>query len=435
MNKAIIIVVGLSVILGILFWRFGSNIYKPSDQPQQINLTYWSVNEDEGVIKAAVEEYQKQNPKVTITVVKQSPTNYRTRVQTQIRQGSGPDIFRIHNSWLPMLKTDLSSAPQDILPAAEYQSAFYPILKSSFVSDNQIFGSSYEVNGLALFVNEELLSAVGSNVPKTWQEFISAAVKTTVKDQSGQIYTAGAAMGTTSNVDFWPDIVGLLLVQQPGVNFNNLASAQVAEVLRFYTGFVIDPTRKTWDITMPSSTEAFIQGRLAFYFTPSYKASEITQLNPNLKFKVVPVPQLPGSQIAWGSFWGEGVSVRSKHQKEAWKFVKFLTSEDGQLLLASQSKQARPYAFAYSRVELAPEIINDPILGAYIAQGPFYKSWYLASQTMDNGLNDEMIKVWGDGINAILNGQDVNMVLTGIGEESSKIYNKYMSVLITPSVR
>src|SRR5207253_354190 len=123
-----------------------------------------------------------------------------------------------------------------------------------------------------------------------------------------EITTAGAAMGLTSNVDNWSDIIGLLLLQQ-GVNPEDPGTPAVAEVIRFFTGFVTDPTRKTWDLKMHPSTQSFAENRLAFLLAPSWRALELRQANPTLNFKVVPVPQLPGrTAIGWASFWGDGVS-------------------------------------------------------------------------------------------------------------------------------
>src|SRR3989344_3918085 len=313
MKKVIIIVLSLAIILGFLFWRFGPSISFFKSKPQgPITLTYWGLWEDDNLIKPLITQYQQQNPNINVSYVRQSSINYRTRVQTQIREGVGPDIFRIHNSWLAMFETDLAPAPADIYSLVDYQSIFYPVAVDSFVKNNQIYAAAMEVDGMALFYNEEILNGVGGKVPKNWQEFIDNATKMTVKDAAG-IKTAGAALGATGNVDHWSDILGLLLLQQPGVDLNNVATEKTAEVLSFYTGFVTDPKRKTWDVNLPSSTQMFASGRLGFYFAPSWRAHELRAINPSLKFKVIPVPQLSGKTTGWATFWGEAVSAKSKN--------------------------------------------------------------------------------------------------------------------------
>lgn len=434
MKKIIIIVLALAIVLGFIFWRFGPSIslFQTKKDTGPITLTYWGLWEEDNLIKPVIAQYQKQNPNVLINYERKSSLNYRTRVQTQIREGVGPDIFRIHNSWLPLFAQDLSPAPADVFTLSDYKNTFYPVAQQSFVKENQIFAAPIEIDGLALFYNEEMLSAIGGKPPANWQEFIDAATKMTVRDAAG-IKTAGAALGTASNVDHWSDILGLLLLQQPGADFSNVATPQVAEVIRFYTGFVTDPKRKSWDVNLPSSTQMFAEGRLGFYFAPSWRAHELRVGSPNLKFKTAPVPQLANKTVAWASFWGEAVSVKAKFPAEAWKFVKYLTSSEVEKLLFQQASQIRLFGEPYSRMDLAGELSADPLVGAFVQQGPNYKFWYLSSNTYDGGINDEMIKYFEDGINATLAGTDPQVALQTVDRGVKQVLDKYTKPAPTPT--
>lgn len=426
-KKIIIIVLSLAIVLGFIVWKFGPNITSLFNKPAPagpITLTYWGLWEDNNLIKPILAEYQKLHPNIIINYERKSSVNYRTRVQTQIREGVGPDVFRIHNSWLPMLTSELAPAPADVFTSADFKNMFYPVAADSFIRSGQIYGAPMEVDGLALFYNEDMLNAIGGKPPKNWQEFIDLATKMTVKDATG-IKTSGAAMGTAGNVDHWSDILGLLMLQQPGVDFNNVASPEVGEIVKFYTGFVTDPKKKTWDVNLPKSTDMFAEGRLGFYFAPSWRAHELRVANPNLKFKVTSVPQLSGKTVGWASFWGETVSAKSKNIKEAWNFVKYLTSVETEKLAYQQASQIRLFGEPYSRVDLQGELAADPIVGAFVTQGPAYKFWYLESNTFDSGINDEMIKYWEDGINAVLAGSDSGTALQTVAKGVKQVMDKY----------
>lgn len=435
-KKIIIAVLALVVVIGFTFWRFGPNLFKSNTPQGPVTLTYWGLWEDDSLIKPLIESYQSQNPNVKINYVKQSSVNYRTRIQTQIRNRVGPDVFRIHNSWIDMFQGDLSPAPAEAFSQPEYQSIFYPIAFNSFIKNGQILAAPMEIDGLALFVNNDILAAANVTVPKTWQEFIDSATKMTVRDQYGQIKTAGAAVGNVANVDHWSDILGLLMMQQPKIDFNNLSTPAAAEVFRFYTGFITNPNMKTWDALMPSSTQAFYSGRLAYYFAPSWKAFDLRQANPNLKFKVVPVPQLPPNpNVAWASFWAEAVSSHSQHKLEAWKFIKFLTSKEAEKLAYKTASSVRLFGEPYSRLDLAAEIVNDPVVGAFVAQAPYYKSWYLNSNTYDSGINEEMSKYFEDGINATLQGQDPQVALQTVNKGVQDTLTKYTKPAVATGQR
>jgi len=434
MKKIIIIALSLAIVLGFLFWKFGPNIFQKSGPAGPVELTYWGLWEEENLIKPLILQFESQNPNIKVNYVRQSSINYKSRVQTQVREGTGPDVFRIHNSWIPMFEADLYPAPSDIFTLDEFGKTFYPVAKDSLVKNSQILAAPMEIDGLALYYNEDILQGVGGQAPKSWQEFINTAVKMTVRDQSGQIQTAGAALGTAGNVDHFSDILGLLILQQPGATLENPASPQVAEILRFYTGFVTDPRKKTWDVNLPKSTDMFASGRLGFYFAPSWRAHELRVTNPNLKFKITPVPQLTASKpVAWASFWVEGVAKTSKHPKEAWQFVKFLTSSEAEKLFYQEASKIRLFGEPYSRVDLAGELVNDPIAGAFVSQGPYYKSWYLSSNTMDGGINDETIKYFEDAINSTLAGGDPQGALQTVQSGVKQVLEKYTKPVPVPT--
>lgn len=436
MKKIVFLVLALSFVVGFLYWKFGpslANLHLPGfNQKEEVSLTFWGLWEEKELMDPVILEYQKQNPQITINYERKSSVNYRTRAQTQIREGQGPDILMIHNTWLPMFKNTLAPAPADVFTQAEYKATFYPVAEQSFIDNGKIYAAPMQIDGLALYYNEEILNGLGGKVPENWQEFIDLATKMTVKDQSG-IKTAGAAMGTAANVDNFSDILGLLLFQQPGVNIENPASPQAAEVLRFYTSFILDPRKKTWDVNLPSSTQMFTEGRLGLYLAPSWRAHEIRQANPNLKFKIAPVPQLVGRDISWASFWGFAVPSNSKNIKEAWQFIKFLTSQQAEKLAYQEAAKIRLFGQPYSRIDLANELKDDPLVGAFVSQGPIYKSWFLSSRTFDNGINDEMIKYWEDGVNATLQGQDPQAALQTVAKGVQQVLDKYVRAAPAPT--
>ncbi len=419
MKKIIFAVVAISVLLGVLFWRFSDLLQqKEKVEETDVTLTYWGLGEEENTFRPIIGNYQLLSPKVKVSFIKQSLLNYRTRLQTQLQAGQGPDIFIIHSSWLPMFSGDLSAAPEDVVKMDDYSKTFYPLAKEALTKEGKIYAFPKEIDGLALLYNEDILKAAGVVPPATWQEFLDVSRRVTVKNTAGQIQTAGAAMGTTSNVDYWPEIIGMLFMQQPDGNLAVPATRSGSEVLQFYTGFVTDPRNKTWDVILPPSSQMFATGKLALYFAPAGKAVSLKRDNPNLNFKVAPVPQLPGGKISYGGFWAVAVSSRSKNQKKAWEFVKYLAFPD--------VLQAKNNFLPYPRQDMASLQVADPILGAYVTQAPYYKSWYLNSEARDAGINDEMIKLFEGAVNSALQGGNPEVPLLSIQPGVKQILDKYL---------
>lgn len=437
MKNLIVIVIVLAIILGVVFWRYGDSIMnslnKPNPEDQKVNLVMWGLMDDEATLRSLITSYETENPNVKITYTKESILNYRPRTQTQIRAGQGPDIFMIHSSWVPMFTGDLAAAPESIFPVNNFASDYYPIAKDNLVVGNRIYGLPINVDGLALYYNEDLLKFAGVTPPVTWQQFLDAARKLTVKNDKGQIQTAGAAMGTATNVDNWPEILGLLFLQQPNTTLDNPGNKGGGDVLRFYTSFVTDPQNKTWDVNLPSSTQMFSDGKLAFYFGQVSRANEIQAANTNLKFKVVPVPQLPGGEANWGGFWTYSVAIKPNFS-EAWKFLQYLSSPQSLQVLYQQKTQNQVVGDAFPRRDMSELLTNDPVLGAYTKEAPTMKGWYLNSNASDAGINDDIIALYKAAVDGVLRGSDPEATLKGMDLKIKEIINKYTNPA-TPTLK
>lgn len=425
----IVILVLTGLILG------GCTLISPPGT-KKVTIKYWGLWEPENVLGPIIAEYQKQNPSITIQYSKQSPRDYREKLQNALVQGTGPDVFRLHNSWLPMFGNDLSALPKNVMDAKTFESTFYPVAKSDLKIGNEYYAIPLEIDTLALFYNTDLFRSAGVDSPRVgwdWTDFQNTATRLTNKTKDGRILIAGAAMGRTSNVDHWPEIIALMMLQT-GVDLKNPSNpekmANAEQALSYFTNFTKD-TGKTWDDTLPNSTEAFIQGKLAMYFAPSWRTFDIKAGNPDLKFKTIPVPELEGGNITYASYWVEGVSKKSKVQKEAWDFLKFLSLKETEMKLYNEERKIRDFGEPYSRVDLGTTLKDDPLVGPFINMAPSAKSWYLASFTNDGdtGINSKINKYFENAINSVVkNEKEPKDALVTLSKGINQILSAYKLV-------
>ncbi len=416
----IIILIVALIVLGVVGFKVVGQLLTRN---QPTVLTYWGLWENEQVLTSLIAKYKQTHPNVEISYSKQSPKQYRERLQAAIERGDGPDIFRFHASWLPMLKNDLAAAGATGYQAAEFQTTFYPVAAKDLIVSGKVYGVPLMIEGLGLYYNEDLLRAGGILPPTTWEEFRAAALALTVRNEAGEIVTSGAALGTTNNVEHYSDIVGLMMLQN-GADATKPTSKEAQDSLSFYHLFAEEPNR-VWNETLDNSITAFASGRVAFIFAPSWQVFTIRDINPNLKFQVIPVPQLPGTTVTWASYWVEGVASKSKQTDAAWEFLKFLSSRESMVSLYTEQAKLRPFGEPYSRVDLAQTIINDPYVGAYIKQAQTAQSFFLASRTFDNGINDRMIKYLEDAINSLGKGVSVAAALETASQGFTQVLNSF----------
>lgn len=402
-------VVLLIVAAVFIFIRFGLPLIKGNDSSKQsgqeavgkggkkIELVYWGLWEPKAVLETIINDYQQAHSGTTINYVQQSPKDYRERLQSALAAGEGPDLFRFHNTWVPMLASELDIAPKNLINLEEY----FPVVSKDLTMGTEIVGVPLMFDGLGLYYNPQLFNAAGKTVPTTWEELRRTAIDMTVYDSVGKIQTAGIALGTTNNVDNFSDILGLMLLQN-GANPANPNDELAQDTLKFYTVFAT--TDKVWDESLPASTYAFATGKVAMILAPSWRAFEVAEINPTFKFQIAEVPQLPGDPVSWASYWVEGVAKNSSNTKAAWDFLSYMSSDEVLKKLYTTTGNQRLFGEPYAKVLLAQTLENDPLVGAFAKQGKNAKSWYLASRTFDNGLNDRVIKYYEDAVNKVING-------------------------------
>lgn len=419
-KKILTIMAGLVIvlILGVLALKI-----LPGLKFGKVTLTYWGLWETEQVMQPVIADFEKSHSNIKINYLKQSPKQYRERLSSSLARGEGPDLFRIHNTWLPMFSQDLAAVPSKTVGALNLSQNFYPSALRDLTKGNQYYGIPLEVDGLGLYVNEDLFKQAGLVYPKTWEELRTTAIKLTVKDSAGNLLISGVAMGKVNNVEHWSDILGLMMLQN-GVDLSNPTGNLAEDALVYYTLFSRPPDN-TWDENQDNSILAFAQGKAAMIFAPSWEAFEIKKINPDVNFKILAVPQLPGVNLSWSSFWAEGVWQKSKNQKEAFEFLQYLASKETMAKLYAEEAKIRLFGEPYARMDLGKNILNDSYAGAYVSQASNSQSFYLSSRTFDNGINDKIIKYFEDALNSLDKGVSPKAALETAGLGIQQVLSTY----------
>lgn len=432
--KMVLIIIAVLLILsasGYAIWKYllSGNLLSGNGG----EITWWGLWEDESTVLPLIEEYQAKNPKVTIKYVKQSKEDYRDRVSNLLAKGEGPDIFTIHNSWVPMFSGKLDTLPSSVMTQEEYSKIFYPVIVSDMTTSQGIVGIPLGYDALTLYVNDDMFSAMGGNNPVTWDDFRSLALSLTARDETKNIVVSGVAMGNTANTDHWQEIVGLMMLQN-GVNLRKPTEnvKLASDALAFYTLFA--DKDKIYNDRLPNSTRVFAEGKAALYFGPSWRAFEIQQINPNLRFHTIPVPQLPKANpddpdLTYATYWSMSVSQKSLNKKTAWDFLKFMSEKESLQKMYSNASKTRAFGEPYPRVDMADLLKDHPILGSLVTLAPKAKSWFLVSSTFDGptGMNTQISDYYLDVVNLAKG--------SGVGKEKLTVVEKGVAQVISSNTQ
>lgn len=259
------------------------------DRAKPISLVVWNLWDDESSWKDMIASYEasvaadQTRAPIKIVYYKKllaGNENYEDDFKEALSQGNGPDIITLNNSWLPRYKNKIYPLDQGAKTAQSYQRKFVDTVSYDFLEENKIYAVPLSLDSLALYYNMDMLNAAGIfDPPRTWDEFNEAVRKLTVRDDSGNIKRAGAAIGTDKNINRSSDILSLLMLQSGSsivsspdsknirsTNFNSLIGGSNSgdlkrsigtTALQFYTDFA-NPVKTvyTWNPLMDYSIDA-----------------------------------------------------------------------------------------------------------------------------------------------------------------------------------
>ncbi len=380
-----------------------------------ITLVYWRVYDDQDAFQDIITKYKALHPFITIEYHKLRYDEYENALVNALAEDRGPDIFSLPNTAIAKYQTKLAPMPDTITMA-------YPVvqgtvqktvvtemrttnsltlkgLKDNFVdvvshdvilNDGKIYGLPLSVDTLALYYNKDLLNNAGISQPPTYwnKEFIQDIKKLTLQDPKKGIVISGIALGGSSNINRFSDILSVLMMQNGADMMENgqiLFSVPPAfakntdynpglEALRFYSEFA-DPTKESysWGNNLANSLDMFISGNLAMMLSYSYDLPTIKARAPKLNFSIAPLPQIEGNpptNVNFANYWIEVVSKKSQHINEAWDFIQF----------ATQQEQAKSYLDKTKRPTALRSLVdgqkNNNEIGVFAGEVLTAKSWY-----------------------------------------------------------
>lgn len=454
MNKKLFILSLLSIFL--LTSGFGCKLVdqKTQEAMKPITLNYWRVYDSQDAFDEIIANYRKLHPFVTINYRKLRYSEYENELLNALAEDRGPDIFSIHNTWVKKYQNKIVTLPATITMA-------YPVtkgtikkevvpelrtakslslndIKNNFVDtvyydvvretvnaetkeiENKVYGLPLSVDTLAMYYNKDLFNSAGVAQPSAYwsTEFQQTVKKLTAQDARGEIVQAGTALGGSTNIERYSDILSVLMMQNGSVMMNDAGRVEFnmipstvkdrsynpgLEALRFYTDFA-NPAKEVycWNKTLDSSLNLFAQGKLAVMFGYAYHLPMIKAQAPKLNFAIAKLPQIEGNPpINFANYWVETVSSKSKYSNEAWDFIQF----------ATKAEQAKTYLAKIKKPTALRALVNEQIddldVGVFANQVLTARSWYRGDDSA------AMEKIFAEMIDsAVLTPDEIDKIIT-----------------------
>ncbi len=282
------------------------------------------------VIDESMTYFREQGTNPRFSYVEYSEEGFEQTLLVAIANGTGPDAIIFPSNMFYTQASRLATIPNESVSAKNFAETYIDA-GQTFAVQGGIKGFPLVTDPMVMYWNRDIFSSVGLlNPPKTWAEVGQMTSKIVRKTDNGVITRAFVALGEYNNVDYAKRIL-FTLMSQVGVKltyyspqFGGYTSGLInsadggeeksRSVLTYYTEFA-NPVKAsyTWNRSLINSREAFLSGDLAVYFGPGSELEYIRSRNPNLNFRVAPMPQENQSaKSVHGKTYAVGALVTSK---------------------------------------------------------------------------------------------------------------------------
>lgn len=375
-----------------------------------VTINYWTVFDDVAELKKRATEYKAKYPNVTVNIKQVRYEEFDRLFINALADDVQPDIVSIHTRWLKKYEPRLAPMPAstkmgklvqtssitkettvvydtNILPTVQnLQKDYVSAVPEDVIKGATVYGLPLSVDTLGVYYNQALLDKAGiAEPPKSWDDFLAAVRAVTKLDKDGKILQSGAALGTGANIDNSFDIVSALFMQS-GITMASKGSVGFAagldkkpgpthpalQTMTFYTNFARPTTDLySWNEEQSNAFDAFVRGKVAFYFGFGYDYNRIVSRAPDMPLGVLPLFQADKDKPAnVANYWVQSVTKKSKNKNEAWDFIRFLSTPENLKKYSDATKQPSPLRM-HTKAHQA-----DPIMKAFADQLLVAKNWY-----------------------------------------------------------
>lgn len=345
-----------------------------SAQNAEVRFAFWGDPAEEAAYNAVVAAFEEANPTIDIqTDYTPGQGDYLTKISTSFAGGAAPDIFLInYRNFGQYAASDALEPVEPYLAASEVIAAedYYDVSLNAFKYGGvEQTCMPQNVSSLVVYYNQDLFEANGVALPETgwtWDEFLSAAkALTTDTDGDGAIDTYGMVMEQSIYrfTSFITSNGGQLVDDVDNPTTLTIDSPEAIEALQWIAD--LGPNGAG---VVPPETEAqaeddearFMRGG-AGMFLQSRRAVPTLREIEGFTWNVAPLPvaDQPATVLHSDAFC---MAAGAAAKPEAWTFIEFAVSAEGQTLLAQTGRIVPSLkSVAESDAFLAPTEGGEPL--------------------------------------------------------------------------
>lgn len=385
------------------------------------------------VIDGYVEKFEAANPDIDVAPIYAGNYNdTTTKALTAAKAGTPPAVaVLLATDVYTLFDEDVVDPIDDFVKTEEDKSwiaGFMPAYLKSAQTEGHLWSVPFQRSTAVLYYNKDAFKEAGldpEKYPTTWQDMVAAGKAVLKKDSGGHVQRWG--VGIPGNVGSAQWLFGALaaensarLVNETGTE-TTLVDPKVVEALQFWVDLskkegIHPPGIFEWG-TAPAD---FLAGRVAMIWHTTGNLANIRK-NATFDFGVAPFPGNPNPASVLGGGNLYIFKEAPKEQKDAaFKFVKFITSDDVLADWAVQTGYVAPRDGSWTTRTLRDYIAREPQALIALKQIPNSVPEFSTHE------NARTTKILNDALSSALTGTKTpEQSLTDAQAEIDKILKAY----------
>lgn len=295
-------------------------------------------------VKNGLELFMERNPNIKVEYTPVGGDDYHTKLLTMMAGNAAPDVFFLNPEgyYRDFQKRDVLLNIDDYFYETLTLDDFIPLERKKMVVDGSIYGVSSCVVGPVLFYNKEAFDEADLPYPPTdpekawsWEEFIEVAKELTIieNERTSQFGVYGFENMHPKEATIYSNNGTFFNEDYTKTTFDENAQEAMKKILELRTVHNVSPEANFLEQSGMSAAQMLQTERVAMIVDGSWALQELSSMDFPVGVGVLPVLEKP---ITTGTAHLHSIWKNTEYPDEAWKLVKFLSSEEYQIGLVSE---------------------------------------------------------------------------------------------------
>lgn len=359
---------------------------------EQITLSFYAWLDEEEMFNEMIQVYEKSHPNVKIEAQYVASADYETKLITAFSGGADIDCFAVAapNTLASYVNKDQVLALDELISSTQTDTSGVQSTLDSISIDGKTYGLPYKTSAWFVVYNKDIFDAANVAYPEgdwTWEEYAEVASKLTSGEGAEKIYGSLNYQPTSLWWRIPANSKGAINCRYEDQLDDWMDAAEFCKNLsdQGYQPPYADRAGEAG----ADYAGAFLTGKYGMMFNGDWVIEMLNSAiadGEKLNYDIAPLPHWEGEEAKTiGAPATLQISKNSKHPKEAFDFIRFVTGEEGAKLLLE-----RDYFPAWTSEEIVkeycegketPEHIEYVVNQTIISQTPV-DEWYNSAQNI-----------------------------------------------------